>query len=181
MLPALELISVAALLMQDATIQLQADAEPVWSSGSWQVYSYPDEDMCDIGFPTESGEYVTIGYSPKNKTANLLVTNRYATSLKTGDRRKLQVFFGNSPAQPALVEHTLLFEVVKLGEQRAFSAAETYPSFLRDFASHSVMSVMAPTGKAVAAIQLKGSAEAVKQLRQCALQAAEMDPRDPFS
>jgi hypothetical protein len=138
------------------------------------------EEMCDIGFPTESGEYATVGYRPKDRATSLMVTNKHATSLRLGQIKRLAVAFGAAPGQRLGTVRILSFEVLDAGGNLVLNATDTYPAFLDDFGKSGVMGVLNPGGGVVAAISLTGSSQAVAQLRSCAVGAAGLDPKDPF-
>lgn len=143
------------------------------------VFAYPDEEMCDLGFPTASGEYVTIGYKPRVGTS-VMITNKHATSLRAGEVKSLVVVFGSEPGRPFTSKHVMPFDVHKVDAQRVLSASPTYKDFLDDFARSGFMAVLTPQGAVVSAIKLDGSSSAVEQLRACAYVAAKLDPQDPF-
>lgn len=176
----------AAGLMSAATPQEQVgrvdtDLPAYWRSAEgWRVFAYPDEEMCDIGMPTENGEYVTIGFRPKVNAVNFYVSNQHATSLHAGDIKRLSVVFASLPSLKPKSIHNVDFTVMNIDGKIGLSAPGTYPEFLDDFSTASIMLVATETKKAVAAVRLTGSAEAVKQLRACAMSAAHMDPKDPF-
>lgn len=175
------LAMVAAMMGQDATARIDSDQRPYWSSDQgWRVFAYPAEEMCDIGLSTVSGEYVTVGYWPKAAVASLMVTNRHATSLRAGDTKRLVVGFAKAPGQRFGSVHEMSSEVLDAEGSLVLSATETYPSFLDDFAGSGVMGVLNPGGGVVAAIPLGGSSQAVARLRACAIEAAGLDPEDPF-
>lgn len=164
---------------QEQSARIDRDLPPYWTgTEGWRVFSYPDEEMCDLGFPTASGEYVTVGYHARGNMANLLVTNSHATSLRAGEIRKLVVTFGSKSAITST--RPLDFEATLVGDQMALSAATTYATFLEDFSKADVMAVLTARMVPVSAIRLTGSGEAIAQLRSCAMSAARLDPRDPF-
>ena len=166
---------------QEQTTTIDHDLPAYWrGEEGWRVFSYPDEAMCDIGFPTPSGEYVTVGYHPVDRRVNLLVTNRHATSLRVGETRSLIVGFLLGATPESAITNFATFRVVDAGGQRALSALSTYAAFLDDFARARIMFVMTPSHAIVSAIPLTGSAEAARQVRACAMEAAHLDPNDPF-
>ena len=166
---------------QEPAVTIDHDLPPYWRGPQgWRVFSYPDERMCDLGFATPSGEYVTVGLHPADGRVNLLVTNRHATSVRVGETRSLIIGFLPGPDPHSAVAHAATFEVVEAEGQRGLSASATYPAFLADFSGSTVMFVMTTDHAIVSAIPLSGSAEAARQLRACALAAAHLDPDDPF-
>lgn len=181
-MPAFAAIAAIALLaaMQDSTARIDSDLTPYWSGEEgWRVFAYPDEEMCDLGFPTASGEYVTIGYKPRVGTS-VMITNKHATSLRAGEVKSLVIVFGSEPGRPFTSKHVMPFDVHEVDAQRVLSASPTYKDFLADFARSGFMAALTPQGAVVSAIKLHGSSRAVEQLRACAYGAAELDPQDPF-
>lgn len=175
------LFAIALVLGQDATARIENDPKPFWSGEEgWRVFAYPEEEMCDIGFETASGEYVTVGYKPKDHQTSLMVTNKHATSLKAGQVKRLAVAFGTAPGVRFGAVHMLSFEVLDADGKLVLSATDTYPDFLDDFGKSGVMGVLNPGGGVVTAISLVGSSQAITQLRSCAVEAAGLDPKDPF-
>lgn len=177
---AIALMLAGTVAAQDSTITSEPGSSAIWSKGNWRLFSYDDEDMCDLGFSLPDGEYVTIGYSPKVRSANLMVTNQHATSRKSGETARLTVVFTSPALKRIVARRDLDFEVLELADRRAFSALKTYPEFLDDLSAAGAMGVFTSSGALVRAISLDHSADAVRALRSCALEAAELDPRDPF-
>lgn len=166
---------------QDAVATVEKEPTPWWrDDNGWRVFSYPDQSMCDIGYATPAGGYITVGYRPKERATNLGVLNPHVTSLRVGESRRLVVVFGPAIGKSYVRSHTLTFEVVEADGQLVLSASDTYADFLADLGSSGVMGVLTPSGAVVAAIELRGSKDAVQHLRACAFQAAKLDPADPF-
>lgn len=174
------LAAIMALAGTQESARVEQHPTPLWHSPEgWRVFPYPDEEMCDLGMPTPSGEYLTVGYAPRARRTNLSVTNRHATSLRVGETRPLTVILRTATGR-TVTRRVITFRTLDADGTIVLSAGQTYPLLLDELAQASLLTVQTAAGAEVASVPLAGSTEAVAQLRACAAVAARIDPADPF-
>ena len=166
-----------------AEITIDRNTSSYWEGKSgWKIYSYPDEDMCEMAKNQLPDEHFTLAYFPKDKVFGLVFTNANATSLEGGSSVKLNVVLKkNGPID--LGWGSKDFEIVTTDGNVAFSTflhspidtdiaqSESISIFRKDVAGKPVI---------VAFVDLDGSSEAIKKLISCAIIAAKLNPNDPF-
>lgn len=161
-------------------VTIQPDKAAIWQDGRWAVYSYPDEDSCEIGVVPNEGEYLTLTHKPRDETAYLMITNRSATSKSDGETVVLDIQFMSAADFTKVWKNTsFTVRVMPTGTRALVSSALTQ-DFLSSFASDQFIAVLTKTGALVGGVRLEGSAAAIKQLRMCSLAAADLNPNDPF-
>ncbi len=166
--------------LDDVKVVVQSDKEPFWREGRWSVFSYPDEDSCEIGVVPREGEYLTLQHTPRDEGANLMITNKSATSIADGEKLTLNVVFMANNEIKSQWENVAFTVRVMPDETRALVSERLSQTFLTDFSKEEFAAVLNSNLKLVGGVDLKGSKAAVQQLRNCALIAAELNPDDPF-
>jgi hypothetical protein len=154
-----------------------------WQDGYWTIFSYPDEDMCDLSAKTVANEHFTLGYFPRQKFYSFLLTNQNASSLIDGQEVTLSVVFIRG-------KHIDMgwgdrkFTVQKTGGQIAFSSPNLPHPIEEDFANSDTIALfrrdVGGSPVLVAGIDLSGSASAIEELKKCAINAAGLNSKDPF-
>ena len=180
------LLFAACLLGSDAmaqTAEHHNDHPKYWSSEGWDVYAYDDEDMCEAAAETVSGEHFTFAYLPRSASYSFILTNANATSLRDGQSVRLMVaFIRQGEVNLDWGEQT--FNVRHTGGTVAFTSPLLRSPIDRDMALSDQLGLFrySTNGELllVAGISLDRSAEAIEHMRQCAFEAAELNPDDPF-
>ena len=110
----------------------------------------------------------------------MLITNKSATSLSAGEEVRLNVLFMRGDK---IIEHwrDATFQThISDGDKRAFISEPLALTFLDAFAGAEYMVAMTMKNAGVGGAKLEGSAEAIRQLRNCGFAAAGLNPHDPF-
>lgn len=161
-------------------VTIQRDKESYWRDERWSVYAYPEEDSCEIGIVPKEGEYLTLRHDPRDKTAHLMITNNAATSKGDGETVSLDIVFLVAKDFGKRWNDTKFIVKVMPNGNRALISEALNQNFLSAFAESEVLAVVTKSWSIVGGLNLSKSALAVKALRQCALEAAELNPNDPF-
>lgn len=172
-----------ALAAQDVSVSVDPKGSVFWSGLGWTVYSYPDENMCEVSAQTKNDEDFTLSFFPKYHGFIFIMTNTNATSLNDGQKVDLSIQFVKS----GKIDQgwgQRQFNVAKLNGKVTFTSPLLPIPLDEDFATSEAMGIATTsstgTFKPVAAINLSGSGSAIVKLRTCALQAAKLNPKDPF-
>jgi hypothetical protein len=161
-------------------VTLQSDQQAYWVEGGWRVFSYPDEESCEIGVKPKEGMYLTLKYLPRDSAAYLMVMNDTATSRADGERVSLDIAFINDTDVTRLWDDTPFTVRVMQNGSRAMVSEPLAEEFLTRFALDRALAVTTQTRALVGGSVLEGSAKAIEQLRKCAFEAAKLNPADPF-
>jgi predicted ATP-dependent serine protease len=123
---------------------------------------------------------VSIQYHPKNESTYLLVMNKAASSRVDGEKVILDIAFKTKDTVTQIWDDTeFLVRVLSDGSRDMISEA-LHEEFLTRLAADEAFVVVTQKIALVGGSYLDGSANAVTQLRQCAYEAAELNPDDPF-
>lgn len=154
-----------------------------WSSAGWNVFAYEDEDMCEMAAETNNGEHFTFAYLPRIASFSFILTNSSATSLRDGQSVELLIAFVRN-GQVNLDWGEQSFDVRHTGGAVAFTSPLLRSPIDKDMAQSDQLGLFrrANDGELVivGGINLDGSAEAIQQTKQCAFEAAGLNPDDPF-
>jgi hypothetical protein len=169
----------ATILAQVPNPDLQHGGNLYWEGRGWAVYSYPEEEQCDLAVAFKNGERLTLMYRARERVATLLVTNKHASSLKHDQAVKLNLYFFFDARSPR-AWNSVSFTAKTMPEAGTALISEGLDAkFVEDFAQASMFGIF--TGKNyVAGSPLPGSADATAKLVDCAKVVAKIDPLDPF-
>ena len=162
------------------SVEVQPTKEPVWVNGRWNVYSYDDEDSCEIGIVPKEGEYLTVKYAPRETAVYLVMTNKDATSKVDGEIVILDVMFFNEKVLTGSWRNINFKVTVMADGRRAIASEALAKNFLSLFSSEIYVAVITKSGEMFGGINLDGSSLATSHLRKCAYAAADLNPNDPF-
>jgi hypothetical protein len=166
----------------DINVQIHSERPSYWHGETFTVYSYDEEKTCDLGHRTPNNEYLTIAYDAESKTAHLMVTNKNASSVKNNQTVRLALVFVNGKSVTAPWNENVEFTAVEMSNgSRALVSEGLDGSFLDAFSAHETFGVFTQKKALVGGYSLKGSSEAIRQLKNCAIRAAGINPLDPFA
>lgn len=162
----------SAASASEASSQLSAkivndSSQPVWTDGTWKVFAYPSEGMCDLGQRLATGAYITIGYAPGQSRISLFVFNKNSNNLQVGSRMSLEVSFYKAIDAPAVHRGTLDFKAIATEWGTGLLTVDTDTEFLDNFSRSSAMRIADGTSEALK-LYLQGSSQAIQVLRKCA-------------
>lgn len=179
---------VLATVLMDQSVSadsavLDNEKKPYWSEGAWAVYSYPEEEMCEMAADTYNGEMFTFASFPKRGGFTFLMTNRKATSLSDGDVVNLEIIFLRNNR----IDNgwgTRRFNVQKTDGLVLFLSPLLPHPIDEDIAKATHIGLFRTSSNGepvlVAGIELPGSSKAIPKLRECAFDAANLNADDPF-
>jgi hypothetical protein len=173
------LLALLSLSTQSLEPQLQHGGNVFWQAQGWTVYSYPDEEQCDLAVEYKNGEMLTLGYRAKDQSVGVVATNRHATSLAHDKVVNLDIhFFSNGKLLRTWTQ--INFTAKAMPEAGRVLVSEPIDAkFLEDFAQADLFAILT-RGNIVTGSALKGSEAAKRMLVQCGRQVAVVDPLDPF-
>ena len=166
---------------QSVVVDRVSDA--YWEGEGWRVIPYPEEQMCDLAIDSVTNESFTLGYYPLESQFSLVFTNKEAKSLKSGQKISLWlVFITNGKVDAEWGEFE--FTVTKNDENVFFGTHGFNKKLLNDVSQSDIVGLFRLDAErdpvVVSAVPLKGSAKAIVQLKECAFEAAGLNPNDPF-
>lgn len=156
-----------------------------WEEKHWEVTAR--EDLCQLYGAFDDGNEIIITYNAGNDDLLLSFTNDDATSVKDGEERKINMYFGIQSGKNGAWQVTSDWENLtakaKISENRItrlFSLYLETKSFLSAFARNSGVTFHTTEGQRIGAYFLNGSREAVAKLRECSFKQAGLNIADPF-
>ena len=170
------MIGVLALLAVQATQVSQDQIVAGW----WRLHTSAEYKMCTLAAPFTNGEYLAVTYYAGEKTAVMAFTEKDATSLKEGDKRKIDIIFEINRQLDDGWTDTEFETSVEDDGSRHLNSEDLEAVFLDDFAKARAVEFRVGKTK-IAAYNLRNSAQGVTALRNCAMRAAGLNPKDPFA
>lgn len=151
----------------------------------WGIYENDDGSGCTMlqAFNDRQSGKVSVlhlDFSAKDKDASVGFSNFTATSLQTGETKSLKIVFlgARGSFDDGWDERDFRVYVNDEGA-RTFLSERLDREFLDDFAKNTVIGFF--TGETlVSSFELKGSAEAVRELERCSFRVHGLNIKDPF-
>jgi hypothetical protein len=148
--------------------------------GTWKLYSDVKLKQCQAVSYSNHDEYIIIGYDAATKRADITFTNKFATSLGEGDERAVRlIFLRGSQLDDSWGDVNFKTSIEPDGRRMLLSQF-LMPPFLDAMAKSRAIGFFYGHN-AIAIFSLKDTGKLVPALRDCAMKAAGLDPRDPFA
>ena len=163
----------------------------VYEGGGWTVYKHvpTNEDSnlerCDAYAIYDHG-FIRLRYDASTRRVEMTFSDHHSRSVKDGENVQVGTIIGNS--------HKIKRdEFMFVSHGQSFSVTDgVTPAGSREFMSsfnHEILTSLSKAEvlifyhnkKVVAAFNLSGSARAIKSLRQCGVELADIDPEDVFA
>lgn len=155
-------------------------AKEVGTIEGWTIYRDDESKSCRMIGVYENDEALIVRYDASEKDAVVTFTEKQATSLKDGDKRSLDILFVQGGAVDDGWEDTDFRVMVASDGQRWLTSQTLTSAFLADFGKASTIAFFVNERK-IDSYNLKGSSKAVAALQKCAMEAAGLNPLDPFA
>lgn len=172
------LLSVTALLMAQSGL-----ARESIKVGDWTIDAVGETCSATALYGenrTDALTHVSIHYNARNKTAYIAFTNSKATSLKQDEQVYLTIAFKRPNGDYDEGWGAKRFDVTVMSSgTRYFESQNLDYELVSDFARSKLVVFFIGT-EAISAFPLDGSAVAVTALKECAFEAAGLNPLDPF-
>lgn len=156
------------------------EAIKVSTIAGWSIYRDDESKTCRMVSAFENNEVLFVTYDAAEKGSVVTFTEKQATSLKDGEKRKVDILLSKGGALDDGWEDTDFRVSVRDNGQRVLSSQSLDDPFLEDIAKSSAIR-FAVKGHKIDTYNLSGSGKAVAALRSCAMKAAGLNPLDPFA